>query len=161
MTELERLEHCFNCYLKDEVARKDSYSDCSDSLMRKLIEHTVAAGGMSDDAVTVLNFNYTSPYRWLKQRFRDADLVNIHGTLDGESIFGIDGSGHLDNQDILPLTKTYRVLKSARGVPSGSIAYPSQRGVDGLETSSLVFFGHSLSRADYSYFESIFSTVDL
>ena len=36
-----------------------------------------------------------------------------------------------------------------------------RRGGDGLETSSIVFFGHSLSRADYSYFESIFSTVDL
>lgn len=161
MTELERMEHCFNCYLKDEVARKDGYSDCSDSLMRKLIEHAVAADGMSDDVVTVLNFNYTTPYRWLKQRFGDADLVNIHGTLDAESIFGIDGSGNLDNRDILPFTKTYRVLKSARGVPSGSIAYPSQGGGDGLKTSSIIFFGHSLSRADYSYFESIFSTVDL
>ena len=128
MTELERMEQCFNCYLKDEVARKDGYSDCSDNLMRKLIEHAVAADGTPDDAVTVLNFNYTTPYRWLKQRFGDADLVNIHGMLDGESIFGIDGSGNLDDRDILPFTKTYRVLKSARGVPSGSIAYPSQRG---------------------------------
>lgn len=101
------------------------------------------------------------PYRWLKQQFGDADLVNIHGTLDGESIFGIDGFANLDDRDILPFTKTYRVLKSARGVSSGSIAHPLQRGGDGLETSSIVFFGHSLSRADYSYFESIFSTVDL
>ena len=161
MSELERMEHCFNCYLKDEVACKDGYSDCSDNLMQKLIKHTLVVDGMPDDAVTVLNFNYTTPYRWLKQRFGDADLVNIHGTLDVESIFGIDGSGNLDDRDILPFTKTYRVLKSARGVPSGSIAYPSQRGGDGLETSSIVFFGHSLSRADYSYFESIFSTVDL
>ncbi len=161
MTELERMEHCFNCYLKDEVACKDGYSDCSDNLMQKLIKHTLVVDGMPDDAVTVLNFNYTSPYRWLKQQFGDAALVNIHGTLDDESIFGIDGSGNLDDRDILPFTKTYRVLKSARGVPSGSIAYPSQRGGDGLETSSIVFFGHSLSRADYSYFESIFSTVDL
>lgn len=53
------------------------------------------------------------------------------------------------------------MLKSARGVPSGSIAYPSQRGGGGFKTFSIVFFGHSLSRADYSYFESIFSTVDL
>ena len=161
MTELERMEHCFNCYLKDEVACKDGYSDCSDNLMQKLIKHTLVVDGMPDDAVTVLNFNYTSPYRWLKQQFGDAALVNIHGTLDDESIFGIDGSGNLDDRDILPFTKTYRVLKSARGVPSGSIAYPSQRGGDGLETSSMVFFGPSLSRADYSYFESIFSTVDL
>lgn len=121
MTELERMEHSFNCYLKDEVARKDGYSDCSDSLMRKLIEHAVADDGMPDDAVAVLNFNYTTPYRWLKQRFGDADLVNIHGTLDVESIFGIDGSGNLDDRNILPFTKTYRVLKSARGVPSGSM----------------------------------------
>lgn len=161
MTELERMEHCFNCYLKDEVACKDGYSDCSDNLMQKLIKHTLVVDGMPDDAVTVLNFNYTSPYRWLKQQFGDAALVNIHGMLDDESIFGIDGSGNLEDRDILPFTKTCRVLKSARGVPSGSIAFPSQRGGDGLKTSSIVFFGHSLSRADYSYFESIFSTVDL
>ena len=105
MSELERMEHYFNCYLKDEVARNDGYSDCSDNLMRKLIEHTVVPDGVPDDAVTVLNFNYTSPYRWLKQRFGDADLVNIHGTLDGECIFGIDGSGNLDNRDILPFTR--------------------------------------------------------
>lgn len=67
----------------------------------------------------------------------------------------------MDDRDILPFAKTYRVLKSARGVPSSSIAYPAQRGGDGLEMSSIVFFGHSLSRADYSYFESIFSAVDL
>ena len=117
---------------------------------------------ISDYAVSFGSLQgYTSPYRWLKQRFGDVDLVNIHGTLNGESIFRIDGSGNLDDRDILPFTKTYRVLKPARGVPSGSIAYPSQRGGDGLKTSSIVFFGHSLSRADYSYFESIFSTVDL
>ena len=117
---------------------------------------------ISDYAVSFGSLQgYTSLYRWLKQRYADADLVNIHGMLDGESIFGIDGSGNLDDRDILPFTKTYRVLKSARGVPSGSIAYPSQGGGDGLKTSSIIFFGHSLSRADYSYFESIFSTVDL
>lgn len=46
--------------------------------------------------------DHTSPYRWLKQRFGGANLVNIHGTLDGESIFGIDGFGNLDDRDILP-----------------------------------------------------------
>lgn len=45
----------------------------------------------------------------------------------------------MDDRDILPFTKTYRVLKSARGVPSGSIAYPSQRGGACLKTSSIVF----------------------
>lgn len=76
-------------------------------------DHAASLGSLQD---------YSFPYRWLKQRFVDACLVNIHGTLDGECIFGIDGSGNLDNWDILPFTKTYRVLKSARGVPSGSIA---------------------------------------
>lgn len=93
-------------------------------------DHAASLGSLQD---------YTSPYRWLKQRFGDANLVNIHGTLDGESIFGIDGSGNLDDRDILPFAKTYRVLKSARGVPSSSIAYSAQRGGDGLEMSSIVF----------------------
>lgn len=126
-------------------------------------------GGIDDEGIVISDnavsfgtlLDYTFPYRWLKRRFGDADLVNIHGTLDGECIFGIDGSGNLDDRDIPPFTKTYRVLKAARGVPSGSIAYPAQRGGDGLKTSSIIYFGHSLSRTDFSYFESIFSTVDL
>lgn len=126
-------------------------------------------GGIDDEGIVISDnavsfgtlLDYTFPYRWLKRRFGDADLVIIHGTLDGECIFGIDGSGNLDDRDIPPFTKTYRVLKAARGVPSGSIAYPAQRGGDGLKTSSRIYFGHSLSRTDYSYFESIFSTVDL
>lgn len=52
------------------------------------------------------------------------------------------------------------MLKSARGVPSDSIAYPSQGGGWSQDIFDNLF-GHSLSRADYSYFESIFSTVDL
>lgn len=93
-------------------------------------DHAASLGSLQD---------YSFPYWWLKQRFGDAHLVNIHGTLDGECIFGIDCSGNLDNRDILPFTKTYRVLKFARGVPSGSIAYPSQRGGGGLKTSTIVF----------------------
>ncbi len=72
---------------------------------------------ISDYAVSFGSLqDYTSPYRWLKQRFGDAELVNIHGTINSESIFGIDGSGNFDDRDILPFTKTYRVLKSARGI---------------------------------------------
>ena len=44
--------------------------------------------GIDDEDVMISDYavsfgflqGYTSPYRWLKQRFGDTDLVNIHGT---------------------------------------------------------------------------------
>ena len=133
---------------KDMEARAFNVNWCDvETAIANVFGINLPEGGIDDEGIMISDnavsfgtlLDYTFPFRWLKRRFGDADLVNIHGTLDGECIFGIDGSGNLDDRDIPPFTKTYRVLKAARGVPSGSIAYPSQRGGDGYKTSSMSF----------------------
>ena len=88
------------------------------------------------------------------------DMVNIHGRLDdGSAIFGIDGTDSLDDPDALPFTKTYRVMSADTHDVTDIALSPTS--VYGEATSLIKFFGHSLSEADYPYFQAIFDIVDL
>lgn len=71
---------------------------------------------------------------------------NIHGNLDSHIIIGIDELSINENELLYRFTKTYRIL-----------------GLEDYEESCLsksikeiIFYGHSLAKADYSYFQSIF-----
>lgn len=118
-------------------------------------------------ATSILNFNYTTPFAnmaadgtitygmgtSLQSCFNAYE--NVHGSLaTNNAFFGIDGTGLLDNDNILPFTKTYRLMTSHLGLDQSSV----------LEDSDYKYirvFGHSLGSADYAYFQSIFDDVDL
>lgn len=90
------------------------------------------------------------------------DIYNIHGyvptkidnSYEGfhkKIIFGIDGSIISHENDLrLPFTKAYRVLENSRILNS---LPKNVRRID--------FYGHSLARADYSYFEAMFDRYKL
>jgi hypothetical protein len=96
---------------------------------------------------SMLSFNYTNP-------FDNASIRNIHGDLEsGNIVFGIDYDKLIGNFNHPPtiFSKSYRILKNGN--------------LSGLEISSnldfIKFYGHGLGKADYSYFQAIFDTVDL
>lgn len=96
---------------------------------------------------SILSFNYTNP-------FDNASIRNIHGDLEsGNIVFGIDYDKLIGNFNHPPtiFSKSYRILKNGN--------------LSGLEISSnlnfIKFYGHGLGKADYSYFQAIFDTVDL
>lgn len=96
---------------------------------------------------SILSFNYTNP-------FDNASIRNIHGDLESRNIiFGIDYDKLIGNFNHPPtiFSKSYRILKNVN--------------LSGLEISSnldfIKFYGHGLGKADYSYFQAIFDTVDL
>lgn len=96
---------------------------------------------------SIISFNYTSP-------FLDANIRNIHGDLDSNNIiFGIDYDKLNKNFTTPPIefSKSYRILENGK---NSSIELKSN-----LEL--IKFYGHGLGQADYSYFQSIFDTVDL
>lgn len=80
---------------------------------------------------------------------------NVHGILGRtETIFGIDGKDVPEDNPALPFTKTYRLMSL--------VPYENETvKLCDSDTSYIKIFGHSLSRADYSYFQSIFDTVNL
>lgn len=95
----------------------------------------------------ILSFNYTSPNSIFK-------LTNIHGALTtADTIFGIDYDKLNVNFENPPIefSKSYRILENGN---TKSLNISSSIDV-------LKFYGHGLGEADYSYFQSIFDSVDL
>lgn len=76
---------------------------------------------------------------------------NIHGSLKNKNvILGIDGHNTFD--DLLEFTKTYRLL--SRTEEKEAIEFSEK-------FDCIKFMGHSLSEADYSYFQAIFDGIEL
>lgn len=131
-------------------------------------------GGSEPENVYILNFNYTklSPIAYdnsITQKVHDlyweskvtgdgilfpVEINNIHGTFNKVSIFGVDQSKIKYNSRPYTFTKTYRNLIE-RDVNYNS-SLPKAPAV-----KKISFFGHSLSSADYSYFQSIFDYYSL
>lgn len=95
----------------------------------------------------VLSFNYTKPFPF-------PNLRNIHGNLNNWNIiFGIDYdkvNTFFSNQPT-QFTKSYRILENKL---NSDMTIPS-------DLNKILFYGHGLGEADYSYFQTIFDTVDL
>lgn len=118
----------------------------------------------TDFEPTILTFNYTN-----FSDFMNTEARHIHGKLRNFNqptsiIFGIDYDNLEKNLDIkdekgkkldidLPIefTKTYRILESSEKTTS----------TINSDLKFIKFYGHGLGEADYSYFQSIFDTVDL
>lgn len=101
----------------------------------------------NSDENLVLTFNYTKV--WDVKNVR-----NIHGDLDnGNIIFGIDYDKLNNNFKKAPIefSKSYRVLEN--GLTS---TFDISSDIDIIK-----IYGHGLGKADYSYYQSIFDSVDL
>lgn len=112
----------------------------------------------------ILNFNYTALFDILGV---DSPCIfnNVHGKLcklscnecnSSQIIFGIDDtliSTKNANSDLRLFSKTYRKMIS-QTLPTKIL--PSNE-----NTLTIKFYGHSLSEADYSYFQSIFDYYNL
>lgn len=99
----------------------------------------------------VINFNYTSIN---KNDFYE--YINVHGNLDSEEvIFGIDESViNKENDKFYDLTKTYRKMILDARLKVRNKSLPKY-------IKAIKFFGHSLGKADYAYFRSIFDFYNI
>lgn len=116
--------------------------------------------------VNILSFNYTALFDILGVESPCA-YSNVHGKLCSEQctkdckessvIFGIDDSfvqSQELNSDLRLFSKTYRKMMDTSAPMS--ILPPNDN-----KLIEIKFYGHSLSKADYSYFQSIFDYYDL
>ncbi|CAI2564374.1 hypothetical protein AKUH4B114J_02490 [Apilactobacillus kunkeei] len=163
ISELNKLEDLFSDYLKYEVDRKDYKNN--------VIKNIYNIVGL--EPVNILNFNYTDYGNYLKNcdlryRINLNKIFNIHGSLNDHIIFGIDNSPkdfQCKNIHVPMFTKTYRIMSRTSKAKmfesndrfyNNDISYLADQSYDVIK-----FFGHSLSGADYSYFQSIFDKLDL
>lgn len=143
--ELKEVEENFKTYLSEEInIKNEAYIDNSFKLMVKLIG--------DNNFFNILSFNYTTP--WLTKEKKEMNAyINIHGSLNTDIIFGIDEGVIDENSKEYKFTKVSRILESQiKGdnylTPMSAILAPTIKRV--------VFYGHSLSEADYKYFRMIF-----
>ena len=108
----------------------------------------------SNNTLSLINFNYTNFIDFCLMKSTNFKLndMNIHGDVE-EPIFGID-SNYNNDPNLVNFTKTSRVLGSWTIHDQWKLPEPKY-------LYNINFFGHSLSKADYSYFQSIFDYYNI
>lgn len=124
--------------IRDFYLLNFNYSCISSSLSTK--EQTSKTDGSLEFQRNKLKYNLTE--------------VNVHGNFNRIAIFGVDQSKVSADDPGYIFTKTYRKISNQENLISFSL--PHIKDID-----EIVFFGHSLSVADYSYFQSIFDYYDI
>nr|WP_273399357.1 AbiH family protein [Bifidobacterium indicum] len=172
MAELNRFEVEFATYLVGQTENNSEYLQRSRQLLTMLIldnldwfiepkVHRLNTHHL--ESVGILDFNYTDPAPLYGND--TPPILNVHGLAkDKNIIFGIDGKNLNPNQlhyaSTVKFTKTYRLM-ALSNKPHHSLVRPYIAGSPDGATKVIKFFGHSLSDADYSYFQAIFDAVKL
>ncbi|MHC5250456.1 AbiH family protein [Enterococcus sp. LJL90] len=163
LAELHIFESNFSEYILNEVETNPQYYFNARNLAETLLQINGTNNVVSKN---VLSFNYTQPFlednlkktensTGLLFEYSNNSIINIHGTAESsDAIFGVDPKGISTKNPLFFFTKTYRQLVT------NNISKYSQMKFDSYN-NWLVFFGHSLSENDYSYFEAIFDKLDL
>lgn len=158
--ELVKLEYAFGDFLSDEVTTNEGYADKCAALYKAIEQDGIKTGKDYRTSTSVLSFNYTNQVEKSFDGGEDGACVNIHGELGGEIIFGIDGKDCMDNPDAVSFTKTFRLMRRG-GSRTYRLIHTANSANLEHATDVIKFYGHSLGKADYSYFQSIFDGVDL
>ena len=174
LDQLHRYERAFAIYLQEQQKKNRRYSFLANNLLLSLAEDQISQTILKtnpsrqqykscSESISILSFNYTDP---IKDDWKDKlTSLNIHGLASRENIiFGIDGTNLSAEQphyaDTVKFSKTYRLM-ALSGNSHQPLVRPYLSNPEKGATDMIKFFGHSLSGADYSYFQAIFDEVDL
>ncbi|PWS23356.1 hypothetical protein DKP78_13380 [Enterococcus faecium] len=148
--ELLLFEGAFIDFLSEEVKTNNKYEKNATDLLSQVVSVDETSDLFNQK---YLSFNYTEP---LNSPY--FNITNVHGTLEsGHIIFGIDQT------EVSPLDEIYRFTKTFRQMTETFISKRSDELIlpRKEEINEIAFFGHSLSKLDYSYFQTIFDFYDL
>lgn len=169
LEELKELEMDFREYLTLSI---DNMSYSYQEKAGDLIETILGKIGKETESspYNVLTFNYSTPWD-MSEKGKKAEFLhpifeknpintlNLHGRLDSESkeiIFGVDDEflSPISNEYIF--TKTSRTLDLYTKVMFEEwFGNSSMSEILSPSIKEIIFFGHSLSKADYGYFRKI------
>ncbi|EGP5192440.1 MULTISPECIES: AbiH family protein [Enterococcus] len=144
--ELRTFENNFAEYIRSII--NDDYESKACNLLLAMVE----ASSIPHISDKVFSFNYTNPFK------DQLKIINVHGTVkENNIIFGIDQENVDPTKDIYRFTKTFRQMTETKL----AVTYQENILPDKEEIDEIVFFGHSLSTLDYSYFQTIFDHYEL
>lgn len=177
LTQLYEFEDRFADFINHQMhIKKGAYESAANNLIRCLTRIPYVNDKDYLDYLDVLSFNYSLDRSFANRQFsndKDIHIVswcNIHGVANkSESkfpnknhwrpIFGIDNHDISDKKTSedprIMFTKSYRLLDNN----IFSLTSSEHAGYSG--TDLITVYGHSLNRADYSYFETIFDENNL
>lgn len=140
LNELKKFEEKFGKYIK-KISEREAYT--------KRVKPAILNLTPDINTTDILSFNYTN------MALSPSILVrNVHSTVDNDPIIGIDSSNiNADKEDYYCFTKTYRTMRLA--------VKEKQKHILNKNITNVIFFGHSLSKADYAYFQAIFDYLDI
>lgn len=155
LEELKEVENDFTEYLINELEVRSTYIQNSRKLIRYLLKLNDYSNKFED--CNIISFNYTIP--WEEFSYSGTSFFvhlskSIHGTLKDRSIiFGIDDNKIDSNSEGYKFTKLSRIMEmngfgKIKSIPINSVLSAS--------IEKVIFYGHSLSEADYGYFRMIF-----
>lgn len=158
LTELNEVELDFKDYLEESIKeRGDEYLENAELYTRNILAPIMSDRGYNEiQPFNILSFNYTTP--WEKKSndiFQKLyDSINVHGMISNDEgiIFGMDDGKLETSQEEFIFSKVSRTLelytKSNHISTFNDILVPS--------INNIIFYGHSLSIADFGYFRLIF-----
>lgn len=160
LAELNELELDFKNYLNRSIKSSNGeYEKNADSYIKDILNSVYYDRNhfAADEKFNILSFNYTTPWKKSSdpELFKNLfESINIHGELSNNNgmIFGIDDKKLLPTQDEYIFAKISRTLDL-------NTKNNSRITFDKLLSSNIenvIFYGHSLSIADYGYFRMIF-----
>lgn len=183
LIELHEFEKIFVKYLNNQITQLPKYLQNARNLYFNISNYSDMETGSTDKKDCILSFNYTTPLlEIIKQDDDDKELENrlwvqknVHGTLttpvtDLESpiIFGIDGfdaDGKRNPKVNQIFSKSYRQLNLEKQWLPDNMNNPRRTIIDPIHFNTKIncikIYGHSLGEADYSYFKTIFDSVNL
>lgn len=141
LNDLYSFEDTFNTYISKEVLPNITHESSIEHFLSQTISH--------DDLISVLNFNYT-PFLESYKNYR-----NIHGSVSSkeEIIFGIDSTKIKPDSLLYIFTKASRLMRNSPNNTSSAIL--------NTDITDINFVGHSLNKADYAYFQSVFDYLSI
>lgn len=149
MVELKKFEREFKEYINEQIdnINESKYISKYFKNLHKLI---------NQEFTYIINFNYTS-FENLNMNSNKLFIENnVHGKHDKVTIFGIDQTGCDFICDDYIFTKTFRKIEEKTDIRS--LPHNKEKL---SEKQSIIFYGHSLAKADYSYFQSLFDLYDI
>lgn len=167
LAELKELEFDFSRYLLNILTMNSyEYFESADNLLKKILKSIDPEVYKNQDKhkFNVLSFNYTQPWEYWGNQ--ESALININKVVNAHGIVEQNYDGiifGIDDENISPLSNEYIFTKASRtldlytNVESTTGMY-HERFYDLLVPTieNIVFYGHSLSKADFSYFRMIF-----